>query len=140
MRCATSWGRIVTVQSPERGTSERADPPRDHRRVDIDEGDRWYAVRSVFQLRSEGGNSYEERITLWLAASFEEALEKAAAEAVEYAEFAGLDYVSDFGQTYHLADPPPRDGAEVFSLIRHSDLPPKPYLDRFFSTGTELQQ
>jgi hypothetical protein len=108
--------------------------------VDIDEEDRWYAVRSVFSLPTDGDNSYEERITLWVAGSFDEALEKAEAEAVEYAEFAGATYLADFGQAYHLADAPPRDGVEVFSLIRESPLTPQAYLDRFFSTGTELQQ
>ncbi|MGZ4508296.1 MAG: hypothetical protein ACXVX8_14365 [Blastococcus sp.] len=108
--------------------------------MDTDEEDRWYAVRSVFQLPADGDNSYEERITLCVAGSFDEALEKAGAEAEEYAEFAGFTYLAEFGQVYHLADAPPRDGAEVFSLIRDSPLAPQPYLDRFFSTGTERQQ
>lgn len=108
--------------------------------METDEEERWYAVRSVFLLPSEGDNSYEERITLWTAASFDEALTKAEAEAEEYAAFAGATYLADFGQAYHLADVPPRDGAEVFSLTRDSPLAPRPYLDRFFSTGTELQQ
>lgn len=108
--------------------------------MDVDEEERWYAVRSVFQLPSEGDNSYEERVTLWVAASLEEALTKAEAEAEEYAEFADATHLADFGQAYRLADGPPRDGAEVFSLIRDSPLAPRPYLDRFFSTGTELQR
>lgn len=33
----------------------------------------------------------------------------------------------------------PRDGAEVFSLMRDSDLEPDDYLDAFFSTGNERQ-
>jgi|GEM_PF-5333624 len=31
-------------------------------------------------------------------------------------------------------------GAEVFSLIRRSELSPDAYLDSFFSTGSELEQ
>jgi hypothetical protein len=34
----------------------------------------------------------------------------------------------------------PRDGAEVFSLIKRSPLLPDAYLDSFFSTGAELEQ
>jgi hypothetical protein len=105
--------------------------------VDTDDDNRWYAVRSVFSTAGEAENSYEERITLWRAGTSDEALEKAEAEAEEYAEFAGATYLSDFGQAYALADAPPRDGAEVFSLIRSSPLPPRPYLDRFFDTGDE---
>jgi hypothetical protein len=107
---------------------------------DQEQDDRWYAVRSLFRFASEEGDSYEERITLWVAASFDAALEKAGTEAREYAEFAGAAYLGDFGQAYHLADAPPRDGSEVFSLIRDSALPPKAYVDRFFSTGQERQQ
>jgi hypothetical protein len=105
--------------------------------MDIDEEDRWYAVRSVFAAAGEAEDSYEERITLWRAGSSDEALEKAAAEAVEYAEFAGATYLAGFGQVYELPDAPPRDGAEVFSLTRSSALPPRPYLERFFDTGYE---
>ncbi|HEV7186729.1 MAG TPA: hypothetical protein VGN28_02415 [Blastococcus sp.] len=108
--------------------------------MDPEDNDRWYAVRSLFRFSSEEGDSYEERITLWVVGSFDEALAKAGTEAQEYAEFAGATYVADFGQAYHLADAPPRDGAEVFSLIRDSSLPPRAYVDRFFSTGQERQQ
>jgi hypothetical protein len=107
--------------------------------VEPDEHDRWYAVRCLFQGTDGGEASYEERITLWRAASLEDALSRAAAEAVEYAEFAGLTYVTGFDQSYPLADAPPRDGAEVFSLIRGSSLPPTAYIDRFLATGEERQ-
>jgi hypothetical protein len=110
---------------------------RHDRRVDTDDDSRWYAVRSLFSTAGDAENSYEERITLWRAGSSDEALEKAAAEAEEYAEFAGASYLSDFGQAYELADAPPRNGAEVFSLTRASALPPRPYLERFFDTGDE---
>lgn len=102
--------------------------------------DRWYAVRSLFRITDEAGSAYEERITLWQAGSSDEALDKAAAEAGEYAEFAGLTHLTGFAQAYPLPDAPPRDGAEVFSLIRDSELPPRAYLDRFFATGQERHQ
>jgi hypothetical protein len=34
----------------------------------------------------------------------------------------------------------PADGAEIFSLMRDSDLAPEDYLDSFFDTGTEGQR
>jgi hypothetical protein len=108
--------------------------------VEPEPDNRWYAVRSLFRIEGEPESAYEERITLWRAASFDGALEKAAVEAVEYADFIGASYLPDFGQAYHLPDAPPRDGAEIFSLIRDSTLPPKPYIERFFSTGAERQQ
>lgn len=108
--------------------------------MEPEEHDRWYAVRSLFRLPDDVESAYEERITIWRARSVEEAMDRAQAEAQEYAEFAGATYLPDVGQAYHLADAPPRDGAEVFSLIRDSALPPKPYVDRFFATGRERQQ
>jgi hypothetical protein len=108
--------------------------------VEPEPDDRWYAVRSLFRIAGEPESAYEERITLWQAVSIDEALERAATEATEYAEFAGSTYLADFGQAYHLADAPPRDGAEVFALVRDSALPPTDYIDRFFSSGHERQQ
>jgi hypothetical protein len=107
--------------------------------VEPEQETRWYAVRSLF-VDAEGAESaYEERITLWQAADLDDALARSAAEAVEYAEFAGVTYLAEFAQSYGLADAPPRDGAEVFSLTRSSSLQPLPYVAQFFDTGRERQ-
>ena len=113
------------------------------------DGDRWYAVRSVFRTTSsaafplpdaaEGESAYEERITLWHVGSFDAALERAEAEALQYAAFTGAEYLTEFGQAYRLSDVPPRDGTEVFSLIRYSELAADDYVERFFDTGRERQ-
>jgi hypothetical protein len=105
----------------------------------VEPDDRWYAVRSLFRFAGEPESAYEERITLWRAGSFDEAMERARTEAEEYADFVGATYLADFGQAYHLADVPPRDGVEIFSLIRDSALAPTAYVDRFFTTGRERQ-
>jgi hypothetical protein len=104
----------------------------------------WYAVRCVFRTGWPprfAGKAYEERITLWQAASFEEAIERAEAEARNYAAAItdGPHRYVGIAQAYHLFDTP-ADGAEVFSLIRKSRLKPKAYLDRFFDTGKERQR
>ena len=118
--------------------------------MDAEEETNWYAVRSVFRAQAtaefapadlaDGESSYEERITLWQATTFDEAIELAEAEAVEYAEFMGVEYLADFGQAYNVADVPPRNGTEIFSLTRYSPLAAEPYLERFFETGRERQQ
>ena len=101
----------------------------------------WYSVRCVFAVgcRSEAvGETYEERITLWRASSAEEAIARAEAEALEYATvIEGFTYLG-LAQSYQLADDV-GDGAEVFSLMRDSELEPKEYLDVFFDVGTEHQ-
>jgi hypothetical protein len=50
----------------------------------------------------------------------------------ETADYTGLAQASLYN--------PPSDGAEVFSLIRDSQLSPDDYLNTFFDTGSERQQ
>ena len=103
----------------------------------------WYSVRCVLQTPHEEGFSYEERVTLWQAGGFDEAIALAEEEASEYAadvsdETSQTEYVG-LAQSYWLADELGH-GAEVFSLIRESSLPVDEYLARFFSTGDEHQR
>ena len=88
---------------------------------------------------TDGDHAYEERITLWQARSFDEAIERAEAEVTQYATDLTDTTASDLFQAYHLFDEP-ADGAEVFSLIRMSNLQPDEYVDTFFDTGAERQQ
>jgi hypothetical protein len=96
----------------------------------------WFAVRCVFRS-SAGDGCFEERMTLWSADSFEAALERAEEEARRYATALSMRYLG-LAQAYRLADQP-GDGAEVFSLVRQSDLDDKAYLATFFDAGTERQ-
>ena len=104
----------------------------------------WYAVRCVFAVGwppEAAGKTYEERITLWQAGTAEEAIARAEAEAREHAaviEESPSTYLG-LAQLFHLFGPP-ADGAEVFSLMRTSDLHSSAYLDAFFDTGDERQQ
>lgn len=94
----------------------------------------WYGVRCVFRHRHL--EVYEERVTLWVARSLDEAIARAESEAAEYCE--GLDGVhyTDFAEAYAMFASP-EEGAEVFSLMRESGLPPGDYVRRFFATGEE---
>lgn len=109
-----------------------------------DEVSGWYSVRCVFAVGwppEAVGGTYEERITLWRAASAEEAIARAETEAKEYAATID-DWPSTYtglAQCYQLDDEP-GDGAEVFSLMRGSKLSTDDYLDRFFDTGSERQR
>jgi len=81
---------------------------------------------------------YEERITLWKAESLDAAIELAEQEAKSYAsdgdEFLG------FSQAFALSEPVAAHGAEVFSLLRESNLEPEEYIDALFDVGTEYEQ
>jgi hypothetical protein len=107
----------------------------------------WYAVRCVIATIENkpwgptdlqaGETAYEERITLWRAASAEDAISLAEADSEEYADTLESAYLG-FAQSYHLAETPDH-GAEVFSLNRRSVLDPESYLTAFFDTGDEYQ-
>src|SRR5712691_470455 len=96
----------------------------------------WYGVRCIFKLGDQP--LYEERITLWRARSFAEAVELAEADAEHYAATNGLDYLH-LTQVFDQKSEIVGSGSEVFSLIRESRLAPDDYINRFFDTGSERQ-
>ncbi len=97
----------------------------------------WYSVRCLFgrTVPPDPESTYEERITLWRAADFDEAIALAEAEAIEYASMVETRYL-DYAEAYHLFDDVGH-GAEVFSQMRDSSLSPDDYVERFFDTGAE---
>jgi hypothetical protein len=106
------------------------------------EGDPWFSVRCIFRSPltedlPSGTRVYEERITLWRAPTFDDAIRMAEDEAQEYVRDIEYEYVG-LAQAYVLPDEPGH-GAEVYSLLRESRLPPSKYLNRFFDTGAERQ-
>jgi hypothetical protein len=109
----------------------------------------WFGVRCVFRQvdnkpwgptnLSSGVACYEERVTVWLAHSLDDAIERAEAEAAQYAEILEAEYLG-FAQAYSIGEEDIEQGTEVFSLMRDSRLQPAEYLDTFFDTGTERQR
>lgn len=101
----------------------------------------WYAVRCIFRHPPRHDMTkkflYEERITIWKAKSFEEAIEKAEVEAKEYAE-PDSKYL-ELAQAYNLFTKTLKSGAEVFSLMRESNYSSKKYLDTYFDNGSERE-
>lgn len=101
----------------------------------------WYGVRCIFLHPGLGRKKkrlYEERVTMWRADGFDEAIRRAEEEAHDYAEVVGARYLG-LAQSYHSPDDL-AEGAEVFSLTRDSKLGKKAYLDTFFDTGHERQR
>ena len=96
----------------------------------------WFGVRTVAFFPSL--SVYEERVTIWKAASLDDALELAEAEGQQYcdtheARWCGL------AQAYRIGDAALTAGSEVFSLMRTSDLDHNSYVSAFFDTGAERQ-
>ncbi len=95
----------------------------------------WYSVRCHFRFDEA---SYEERITAWQAAGFDEAIALAEAEARRYAQSIGGRYLESC-DCYRLTSRPmsAEPGFEIYSLVRASDLDPESYLRTFFFSGGE---
>ncbi len=72
----------------------------------------WYSVRCVFAV---GDGMFEERITVWQAASADDAIALAEGEATKYAD--GIGRYLGLAQSFEMSDEP-RIGAEIYSLIR----------------------
>lgn len=101
----------------------------------------WYAARCLFIDRQpmDGSPSpvYEERIVLFQARSFEEAMKLAEDEARAYAsQSAGREYL-EYVDIFHLFETEVGHGTEVFSLLRKSPLSPAEYVKSHFDTGEE---
>ncbi|MCW1916568.1 hypothetical protein OJ996_23475 [Luteolibacter sp. GHJ8] len=102
-----------------------------------------YTVRCLFEWSADRVETlkhlYEERITLWNAATFEEAIELAEQEASEYAEEHGFTFIQ-LSQAFWMFSEVQGSGVEVYSLLRESDLEPDAYLNAFFDTGFEREE
>ena len=96
----------------------------------------WFGVRSVIQF----DELYEERIVLFSASDFDSALERAEAEASDYAEAVGSGVVLGLHQAYELDAEALADSTEVFSLMRTSQLDAEASLSTHFDTGGERQE
>jgi hypothetical protein len=76
-------------------------------------------------------------LTLWEADGFSAALNRGEEEARGYATSVGSEVI--FVHVCPLGDGfAPKDGSEVFSLMRRSSLSSSEYLDLLIDTGTEF--
>ena len=99
----------------------------------------WFSVRSFYRFEASADDwrdTYEERVVIFEAEDADAAIAMAEAEAGEHVDLLGQGEVLACYQSFHLFDAP-GEGAEVFSLIRASQL--DTYLSRFFDTGDEFQ-
>ncbi|MGH9439736.1 MAG: hypothetical protein ACRD22_18115 [Terriglobia bacterium] len=96
----------------------------------------WYGVRCVFRLLENEDGHYEERVTLWQAQSFDHAHELAKQEARRYAVECRAEFL-DHSDAYWIDPEIFELDAEVFSLLRESDLASAEYISTFYSTGRE---
>lgn len=96
----------------------------------------WFGVRSLFRSdRTDNGQpcrAFEERVVLFRAESFEEALAKGEAEAKEYAAGGSPTKVLDHIVAFSIHDDEIGEGVEVWSCIRGLDISDEEFVRRFY--------
>jgi hypothetical protein len=80
---------------------------------------------------------YEERVVLFEAENFDEAVDIAESEAMCYAEEECGEYLG-FVNVYSLFSDDIFEITEVYSSMRRSGLNKDDYIDKFYDTGGEL--
>ena len=121
-----SWGANY-------GYRDTKDPP-----IPDEDSEPWYAAKLIFGWYRDSGKRkcYEERIVLFRALSFEEAIEHAEKESQRYCRESSSEdnriRYEGFLDVYHLFEPTVGHGVEIYSKIRKSPLEPSEYLDRYY--------
>lgn len=103
--------------------------------------DGWYSAKTVYRHRlvqnGVAKTLFEERVVLFRAANFEDAIAKTETEANRYCSAVENVVYLDFVSVYYLPEETVGDGTEIYSLMRDSDLSDKEYLARFHDGGYE---
>jgi hypothetical protein len=78
----------------------------------------WYAVRTLYRfgIKADGTSIFEERIVCFEADSFDDAYQKAAAEAASYAQSTDADCFPEV-EAYEQDGAPLIDGYELWSEL-----------------------
>jgi hypothetical protein len=101
----------------------------------------WYSVSSTFrQDTTEDGKprrSFEERVVLFRATSFEAALTKGEAEAKRYAASLRDGRMLDHIVAYHIHDDELREGDEIWSCVRDLDISDEDFVRRVYDGELE---
>jgi len=83
-----------------------------------------------------GKSLYEERVVLFLAHSFDEAIAKAEAEAAAYSAMNNATYLG-YVDCHELAADAIGHRVEIYSLMRTSGLAGSDFVDHSFDDGTQ---
>lgn len=96
----------------------------------------WYGVRSIIRSdRTVDGKpcrTFEERIVLFRAATFEEALAKGETEAKQYTADWPNQKALDHLVAFHIHNDELREGVEVWSCIRGLDMTDEEFVRKFY--------
>jgi Domain of unknown function (DUF4288) len=100
----------------------------------------WYAARCLYEHRDiskrNGIPCYEERVVVFRARSFKEAIRKGETEARRYGRRGSGTAYLGFIDVFHLFASALKDGTEVFSIMRSKEMPTARFIKTFYDDGS----
>jgi hypothetical protein len=103
----------------------------------------WFGVKCLVEhgaLSQEPGRRvYEERVVIIRAKDFDDAIERAEADAKSYAGENQGTYIG-YCNAYRMGGDSIADGTEVFSLTREVSLTPDEFVARYYDDGTDTHR
>ena len=100
----------------------------------------WYGIKCLVEHSGLSGEPgllvYEERIVIFRASGFDQAIERAEREVADYAQRNGARYIG-YCNAYKIDAPAIEDGTEVYSLMREVPLSPGEFITRYYDDGTD---
>jgi hypothetical protein len=78
---------------------------------------------------------YEERIVMFRATFFAEAIRKAEKNAKDYCQDVEATYLG-FVEVFHLFERTLKEGSEVFSIMRSKKMPKEKFIRTYYEDGS----
>ena len=99
----------------------------------------WYGAKTLYLhndlTERHGKPSYEERVVLFWAEDFTQAIDLAETEANEYIDGLCATYLG-FVNIFHSFMEEPGSGTEVYSIIRNIEMDQEEYINHFYDDGS----
>lgn len=100
----------------------------------------WYGIKCLIEhdgLSEEpGSHVYEERVVIFCAPDFDQAIARAEREVADYAQANGARYIG-YCNAYKIDALAIEDGTEVYSVMREVPLPCADFITRYYDDGTD---
>jgi hypothetical protein len=100
----------------------------------------WYGVKCLIEhgepSDQAGAHLYEERVVVFRATDFDQAIELAEREVTDYARQNDARYLG-YCNAFKMDAAVIEKGTEVYSVMREVPLSPRDFIDRYYDDGTD---
>ena len=100
----------------------------------------WYGVKCLIEKiglsEVPDAHVYEERVVIFRASDFDDAMEQAEREASEYAQQSGGHYIG-YCNAFKIDSAKIENGTEVYSVMREVTASPSEFITRYYDDGRD---